>query len=254
VRELTTRAAGFLLGVCVLVACAEKKTVTTPPATPPLQTQAQRDPPGSAIIVGTVAASDSELTFVHCPTHAPYPIKREGVYDELYRAVVSVSGGTGAPVIVSLMGRLQPMPIVPGRPPRDQMIVDRLLRVWPDETCEKLGVQTPLRNTYWKLVELNGAPVTSHENQKEVHLTLRLDGETVDGFAGCNGFSGRFEQMGPRLRFVKLTSTLMACPYLEEEQAFLNTLERVTNFQILGESLDLRDDAGSLARCRAVYF
>ena len=134
------------------------------------------------------------------------------------------------------------------------MIVDRLLRVWPDETSLKVGVQTPLRNTYWKLIELNGAAVTSHENQREVHLTMRLDGETVDGFAGCNGFSGRFEQVRTLLRFVDLQSTLMACPYLDDEQAFLKALERVTNYQTLGESLDLRDDAGSIARCRAVYF
>jgi heat shock protein HslJ len=250
-----TRVAGLLLATCALLACAEKKSVSTTPSTvPPTATPARRDPPGSAIIAGSIEVTDSGLTFVHCATRAPYPIAREGAFDELDRAVANVPNPEGTPVIVTLMGRLQPLPIVEGRPPRDQMIVDRLLRVWPDESCQKIDVKTPLQNTYWKLVELKGASVTPHEDQKEVYLTLRMEGDTVDGFAGCNGFSGRFERNGSLLRFVALKSTLMACPYLEEEQAFFKVLESVTSYQILGESLDLRDDVGSLARCRAVYF
>ena len=51
----------------------------------------------------------------------------------------------------------------------------------------------------------------------------------------------------------QLAATRMACPYLDEEQDFMKALEGVTSCQVLGESLDLRGETGSIARFRAVY-
>jgi heat shock protein HslJ len=75
----------------------------------------------------------------------------------------------------------------------------------------------------------------------------------VSGFGGCNQFTGGYRTARANLRFEQLAATLMACPYSEEERAFMDALQRVTSYQILGESLDLRDRSGSVARFRVVY-
>jgi heat shock protein HslJ len=238
--------------VCALLllsGCAKpSKTADTAPVA------TSENLPGAATLVGTYAETNDGATFTHCATQARYPFAREGAFDALRRAVADAPHDSSQPLVVSLVGRLQPLPVVEGSPPRDQLIVDRVLRVWPDETCEKVGVETSLDNTYWKLVELNGKAVAIHEDQREVHLILRVDGHSVGGFGGCNPLKGRYERDGSKLRFAGPASTLMACPYIDDEQAFTTALERVTHYQILGESLDLRDDTGSLARFRAVYF
>jgi heat shock protein HslJ len=240
-------AAGLLLMVLGPSGCTTQRTTTND--APPAQ---RKNKPGAATIVGTYAETAEGAMFTHCATRARFPIAREGDFDVLARAYASVPHD--APVVVSLVGRLQPLPVVEGNPPRDQLIVDRLLRVWPDETCEKAGVHTTLDNTYWKLVELNGEPVTPHGDQREVHLILRAEGKQARGYAGCNPFEGDYEVDGSRLRFGHLAANGATCAHVDEQTEFLSALRRVTNYQSLGESLDLRDDERSLARLRAVYF
>jgi heat shock protein HslJ len=84
-------------------------------------------------------------------------------------------------------------------------------------------------------------------------MILRLDGHTLGGFGGCNQLAGRYSQQGTNLRFSEIPATPTDCVSAEHELAFTNALDRTTTYQILGESLDLRNDAGSIARFRAVY-
>jgi hypothetical protein len=43
------------------------------------------------------------------------------------------------------------------------------------------------------------------------------------------------------------------CPYMDGETAFFQVLEKVTEYEILGESLELRGTDGSVVRFKAVY-
>lgn len=194
-----------------------------------------------------VRRTGERLRMFDCATHQAYEVTNiEAVQRPLDDASVSDSA------IVSFVGRMRTRPHdVTGDL---DIVIDRFIAVWPEETCEKAGVHTTLDNTYWKLVELNGAPVTTHENQRETHLILRTRNSEVGGFAGCNKLTGRYEVDGDRLRFIDVGSTETACDYLDEEHALLAALSRVTNYQSVGESLQLRDDSGPIARLRAVYF
>ncbi len=241
---------GLLCAILLLSSCAKPKSNT--PHTAPL-VRAPDDPPGSAVLIGTYFEAGDSALFTHCATRAQYPLAREGALDALRRSVAHAPHDPTQPIVVSLVGRLQPLPVREGVPPRDQLIVDRLLRVWPDEICDKVGVDTSLDNTYWKLVELNGAPVATHEGQHEVHVILRAHDRSVGGFGGCSQLSGRWEREGTRLRFTGLGSTPTPCPHSDEEAAFTKALDTVTEYQILGESLDLRSGTESVARLRAVY-
>lgn len=111
-----------------------------------------------------------------------------------------------------------------------------------------------LRNTYWKLTELNGAAVKVLTKQREPHLILQTEGGRVAGSGGCNRIIGSYRLDGLTLTFGKVASTMMACPAgMDQERAFFQTLEQVRSWQVRSDSLDLIDEAGTtVARFVAV--
>lgn len=244
--------AAFML-VLALAGCASSSHDNTP--SPP--SQATRIPaadiPSPALLAGMYSYLADAATFTLCSSGTRYPVAFEADHAALERAYLAVRHEPGVAVLVTVQGRFEKRPSMEGAP-REHFIVDRFDAIWPDETCEKSGVGTPLRNTYWRLVELNKRPVRPHENQREVHILLRGDETAVRGFAGCNAFVGGFVVDGTNLTFEKLAVTMSACPWLDEETEFVAVLEKVTGYRILGETLILLEDADVRARFRAVYF
>ena len=113
---------------------------------------------------------------------------------------------------------------------------------------------SPLRNTYWKLMQLNGAAVQVTPNQREPHIVLASKGARVSGSGGCNAVMGDFKVRGRSLAFTSLASTQMAClDGMEQETQFLRTLSIVAAYRIQSEQLDLLDAGGAVvARLKAV--
>jgi copper homeostasis protein (lipoprotein) len=210
--------------------------------------------PTSSRMLGMFEYMADAGSFTRCGTHTRIPVAHEGDNAALERAYTTAAKAPPELVLVILEGHVAERPAVEGDGTRVCLIVDRFLNVWPGETCEKAGVETPLTNTYWKLVSLNGDAVETHPGQREVHLLLETDESKVRGFAGCNNFFGGYTVEGEDLRFEQVASTMMACPHLDEETTFLQALEKVTAYEILGESLELCGDDGMRARFKAVYF
>ena len=244
--------AAFVL-VLALAGCASSSHDNTPHPSSQVSRTPAADIPSPAILVGMYSYLADAATFTLCSSDARYPVAFEADHAALERAYLGVCNEPGAAVLVTVQGRLETRPSMEGAP-REHLIVERFDAIWPEETCEKSGVGTPLRNTYWRLVELNGRPVHPHENQREVHILLRGDQTAVRGFAGCNAFVGDFEVDGTNLRFEKLAVTMSACPWLDEETEFVAMLEKVTGYRILGETMILLGDTAVRARFRAVYF
>lgn len=115
--------------------------------------------------------------------------------------------------------------------------------------------EASLRETYWKLVELNGQPVETLK--REPHLILKAEGARVTGYGGCNGFGGGYEldEAKQRIRFVGLASTLMACAEgMDTERAFHDALSQADNYSLNGDHLTLnKARMAPLARFEAVY-
>lgn len=107
---------------------------------------------------------------------------------------------------------------------------------------------SPLRNTYWKLVRLNDAPVTVADNQREPHLMLSMREPRLSGNGGCNALTGGFElEDDTQLRFTGIASTRMACPEgMAQEALFLKTLDKVASYRLVGESLEMLDAQGAV--------
>lgn len=112
-----------------------------------------------------------------------------------------------------------------------------------------------LQDTYWKLVELNGQPVTMLPGQeREVRITLASQDQRLMGFSGCNALGGSFAQNGTSLKFDQLASSMRLCePALNAlERQVLYTLVATNGQRINGQRLTLLADEQVLARFEAV--
>jgi heat shock protein HslJ len=104
-----------------------------------------------------------------------------------------------------------------------------------------LRADTRIFDKNWTLVELNGRIVQEDSLlNKRPYFTTKLDGSIVNGFGGCNMFFGMLElTKNNRIHFPPMASTQMACPNLELESAFINTIQKADNFYIKGDTLIL---------------
>jgi len=111
-----------------------------------------------------------------------------------------------------------------------------------------------LENTYWKLAEMNGMPVETPENAKEVHIILSAEKEEkrVKGFGGCNGLGGSYSVDGNKIKF-QVLSTKMFCDRMEVENYLTKALGDADTYVIKGETLELFQGNTFLIRFNSVY-
>ena len=71
---------------------------------------------------------------------------------------------------------------------------------------------------------------------------------TVEGFAGCNSFSGGYSVDGDTIAIGPLMSTMMSCDETADafEGRYLTALQAATTWAIISGALELRDDEGAL--------
>jgi heat shock protein HslJ len=99
----------------------------------------------------------------------------------------------------------------------------------------------PLVGTYWKLVEVMGKSVPHPEGRMPAHMVLNAEDKRVAGNAGCNSFFSTYEldEAAGRIRFEQAGSTMMACPDMSVEDAFLKALQEVDNYSLADGKLAL---------------
>jgi len=109
------------------------------------------------------------------------------------------------------------------------------------KTQKTMAIVNPgLTNTYWKLTELNGRPITSPDGKNTYFLRLDEATGRVNAYAGCNRMMGSFTHPDSfRLSFGKMASTMMACPDMSLETEFARMLETVDNYAIADNALSL---------------
>ena len=90
----------------------------------------------------------------------------------------------------------------------------------------------PLVGTEWQLIQLGGKAVKPEEGKFTV--TLLTEGNRLTGVGACNRLMGTYKTDGKRtLKIGPLASTMMACPGMEQEDAFTKMLESVTHYCLL---------------------
>ena len=89
----------------------------------------------------------------------------------------------------------------------------------------------------WTLVEVDGASFSSRAT-----LEFSDDGK-VNGQAPCNTYFSEQTKPYPWIGFGPIGSTRKMCPELEEETMFFNALHEMTQAEVSGDVMILRNDA-----------
>jgi len=99
-----------------------------------------------------------------------------------------------------------------------------------------------ITNKHWKLVELNGNPVTFPEFTEAAFILLNPDG-TVSGNLGCNSFFGSYTlQEGDRITFSQLANTQKMCfdeNIMNIEAEMIRVLQSADNYNLNEKQLVL---------------
>lgn len=107
-----------------------------------------------------------------------------------------------------------------------------------------------LTEKYWKLFELQGKPVSMPaDGNKEAFLMLKAVNNAVSGNGGCNVFFGTYlhEEIN-QLRFSQMGLTRMACPGMDDENKFMEVLEKTDGYTVSGDTLILKASLAPLAK------
>jgi heat shock protein HslJ len=93
----------------------------------------------------------------------------------------------------------------------------------------------------WLLIEIMGQAYEPSDDGREAFLFLDGDLNRASGNNSCNNFFGNYViEGGQRIRFAdNMGATMMACPDMSTEQAFMEALRRVDNYAVSGEELSL---------------
>lgn len=124
------------------------------------------------------------------------------------------------------------------------------------KSAEKNTSTAMLENTYWRLAEMNGEPVATPADAKEVHMILTsVDSEkTVKGFAGCNNIGGSFTLEGNKIHFTTISTKMFCQDRMEVEDFLTNALSKADAYSIKGEELYLYQGETKLITFQSVYF
>lgn len=120
----------------------------------------------------------------------------------------------------------------------------RMLQVAPPDSPPTPDVS--LTDTYWKVVEVDGAPVDVADGSREPSLVLNGQDGRFAGSGGVNRLMGGYTLDGDLLSFSNTASTMMAGPpaAMRQEQAIIAALQQVRGYRIGGDQLWLADGSG----------
>jgi heat shock protein HslJ len=91
----------------------------------------------------------------------------------------------------------------------------------------------------WQLVELRGQPVEPGQFARDAAINMRSADFVASGNTSCNTYSGSYAiKNGQRISFApNMAVTMMACPDMNMESAFLDMLKQVDNYAVSAEGM-----------------
>jgi heat shock protein HslJ len=184
--------------------------------------------------------------FTDCASGRSYPVARGGESPALERAYLKHRGEPGAWLTVDVAGHLEQPPQTYAKGTEETIVVDRFDSVWPGEGCGKRIATPPLEGPEWRLVEIEGRPLSPAERARNPRLRLEPDRLQVLGDAGCNRFFGGYRRNGETgLRFEQIASTRRYCmEAMDLEGAVLEVLAKSAEFRISEGRLVLLSGSG----------
>jgi heat shock protein HslJ len=111
-------------------------------------------------------------------------------------------------------------------------------------------VKQVIENNTWVLQDEIGG-VTGFNGQDVTMKFMEDNGLQAVGFAGCNNYFSSVQLFPDRISFTQPGSTMMACPNLDDEKAFLDLLSQVNGYELSGSEFKLFKDKIILMRFKA---
>lgn len=198
--------------------------------------------------------------FTDCVSGKRWPVAMTGDYLTAERDYLKKRSVPGAPLLVGFTGRLETRTATAGNT-AEQIVIEKFSGSKANVSCESLAAgkskdTANLKDTYWKLVELDGKAIPiAPSHKQQIRIILASAGSRVMGFSGCNQVAGTYTESGNQLRFFQLAGTMMACvsPYMELENQVLGMLNATNAYSIEGEQLYLKDGGRVLGRFESLY-
>jgi copper homeostasis protein (lipoprotein) len=188
---------------------------------------------------------------IDCIKGMRFPIAQEADFAGLEAAYKTAQPAENAPLVVEFEGHFARRPKSPGTGEEEVVVVNKFLQVRPGESCTGSLTVGGLENTYWKLVELNGAAIVAGAGQQEPHLRLESVLRRVTVSGGCSSMRGSYQVNQGGLRFTQLDGdTQKECPkpIMDQETALLKALAETSTFRLFTEALELYGQGKQLAR------
>lgn len=201
---------------------------------------------------GMFSSFENAAQFLDCHTGLSFPVAKSGPYATLDHAYLESGTAPGKGLMVAIRGRYLERPTADAGDSEVILVVDVFEHVINSGSCSPTAT-APLRDTHWKLVEIEGKNVTTPDGQESAYLVLAGESSKVQGFGGCNNFFGQYSSSGEDLTFSGLGSTMKACPDgMDTEMMFLQALGETNRAVIDGNTLQLYVADRLLARLEAI--
>lgn len=103
-----------------------------------------------------------------------------------------------------------------------------------------------LETAVWQLTEISVCPnPIKVPDTLPVPITIKFFDNKIEGFGGCNSFSGVYTPEGSQLKITEIVRTEMFCANTSAwEDNFLGNLEYSRGYKIKGETLEI--DCGDM--------
>jgi len=134
-------------------------------------------------------------------------------------------------------------------PPLAKVFLQSMMMIFLLSGCFSPDPATPLKNTYWSLIELNGEDSSNADHQPEVHLVFHLNDKSLHGSDGCNRIQADYTHDKKSFKFETIISTRMYCEEgMDQAYLFLQALAKTDRIEIQEDHLLLYSADIEIAR------
>jgi heat shock protein HslJ len=186
--------------------------------------------------------------FRECLSGVSFPLLNKSRAAEAEQAYRDILHGRPESLLVTLDVRLSSRS---GR--GDRLIPVRSVNIDLYRSCNgKERRIATITDNRWYLIEVGGKTPERESLSKPPFLKVQSGEQLIQGFAGCNNFTGSWLFTDNEFVFSRIAATRMACTVgMELEDDFLQALDNTRRYTIRGDILSLHDRRGKvLARLR----
>lgn len=199
----------------------------------------------SARMIGEFTYFADAALFSPCGSDRRYPVAAEGDYLALERAYLRDRQAPGEALVAVLEAQLAPREGMEGGT-RETLVIERTVGAVPGLTCERALADSPIENTYWRILSLAGEPVDADAGRREPSIRFLSRQRGYSATVGCNTINGGYELAGNALSLAPGATTMMACPppLDQTERRLIDALGEVATVSVTGPTAELSDGDG----------